>query len=738
MYKLLSVKSIIPSISFLTYGKLWKKYLNNEQFDQTNKDLELYIRKNFLYSPEYVYEKTYQKFLRQNNILILIEDIANTFLEYQNTKILVKNHKMEEWQGLISIISPIPFVAYFYHQNSLSTKNIYSILPTNNYISQTKDSLQELHDTHIHINGTSETFYAWNKALSNPKTFIDTYNDSPHHKNSLEELLLQDSSTSIYDFFIMLESAKKVRDLLEDYIKTGLTPNIDFYNFYKSINSCKCLPKKPIKEKINPYTKEIELWKHLFSESNLPIEIAKLLHFYILAQAQFERIQIQQIKQNGFRQFLYISENKVRDHYEDDGFKERFLQLNKNIKNKIINLEIRVTPKNFCKKMEKIVNTYTKLIDDSLIDKDRFKISIICHFIKFEEPSPEGWISVQRFAHSKAKALEETKSLLGCITPLLDAPLESKKKYDLFVGLDAAGNELYSRPEAFSHSFSLIRKTLKNKDKKIGITFHAGEDFIHILSGIRYVYEVYTFLEYQSGDRIGHANALGLNPKIWREKLNNNITIKKGEWLDNLILLVVKTKCTDRDILDDIVQYWQDIYSNNFTIEEILDIGFEAYQLRQYLYDAEIEKIAKHPQKDIILDIYKKYLFHTYDTYDEDLEIQLDEKFDSYITGFQDVILLELAQKEIIIESMISSNVRISFYDRYKEHHIVKWLDKQHNMPLVTLASDDPGIFNTNIFCEYSHLYDMLDQNNDKFNKYNKILTDNGKKASFANRYLHK
>lgn len=735
MYSLLSTRSIIPSISYLTFGTLWKKYLKNELFDIADKDLELYIRENFFYSPEYVYEKYHKEFINENSILKFIEQIANNFLQYEGGEILVQNNKMEEWQGLISIISPIPFIAYFYHKHSIANKNIYSILPTNNYYSVLNDSFNEIHDLHIHINGTSETYYAWNKALSNPKYFIDLYNGTPHSMNSLEELLLQDSSTSLYDFFTMLESAKIVRELLNEFIQTGIINNIDFQNFQKSINRRKCTLNYP-EQTSHPYTNELELWIQLFNKDPLPIDIERLLHFYILSQAQFERILVQQIKQNGFRQFLYISDNMVRDNYEDDGFKERFLQLNEKIKNKKLNLEIRITPKNFCKKMEKIINTYINLADASLIDKENFKISIICHFIKFKEPKLEHIVPVQRFSYTKAKTLEETKSLLGCLTPLLSSSFLDTKKYDLFVGLDAAGNELYSRPEAFSHSFLTIRNSLKNQGKNIGITFHAGEDFVHILSGIRYIYEVYSFLKFQSGDRIGHANALGLNPKAWREKLNNRIVIKKGEWLDNLIFLVVKTKCTDEHIIHDIINYWQDIYSDTFTIEQILDIGFEAYKLRQYAYDSDIESKFIHQHKDTVLDIYKKYLFYTYTTYDDDLEIQLDEKFDSYINGLQDVILLELAQKEVIIESMISSNTRISFYNRYKEHHITKWLDKKHNMPLITLASDDPGIFNTNIFCEYSHLYDMIDQDECKFKEYIATLTDNGKKASFRERYI--
>ena len=47
------------------------------------------------------------------------------------------------------------------------------------------------------------------------------------------------------------------------------------------------------------------------------------------------------------------------------------------------------------------------------------------------------------------------------------------------------------------------------------ITVHAGEDFIHLLSGLRRLDDAIQYLGLEEGDRIGHGTALGLNPVTW-------------------------------------------------------------------------------------------------------------------------------------------------------------------------------------------------------------------------------
>ncbi|EYF08277.1 hypothetical protein [Chondromyces apiculatus] len=57
--------------------------------------------------------------------------------------------------------------------------------------------------------------------------------------------------------------------------------------------------------------------------------------------------------------------------------------------------------------------------------------------------------------------------------------------------------------------------------------FHLGEDFIHLLSGLREIYEPFAWRLSRGGDRIGHALALGVSPSAWSER---NPWIRMRPW----------------------------------------------------------------------------------------------------------------------------------------------------------------------------------------------------------------
>ena len=74
---------------------------------------------------------------------------------------------------------------------------------------------------------------------------------------------------------------------------------------------------------------------------------------------------------------------------------------------------------------------------------------------------------------------------------------------------------------------------------KLRLSVHAGEDFNHIVTGIRKVHETVKFYGMRDKDRLGHALAIGLNPKEWCE-LNGDIFVTKQEHLDNRSKLLLK------------------------------------------------------------------------------------------------------------------------------------------------------------------------------------------------------
>jgi hypothetical protein len=50
---------------------------------------------------------------------------------------------------------------------------------------------------------------------------------------------------------------------------------------------------------------------------------------------------------------------------------------------------------------------------------------------------------------------------------------------------------------------------------KLRTTVHAGEDFVHLLTGLRHTHEAISLFQLGEGDRIGHGLALGVDPESW-------------------------------------------------------------------------------------------------------------------------------------------------------------------------------------------------------------------------------
>jgi hypothetical protein len=67
------------------------------------------------------------------------------------------------------------------------------------------------------------------------------------------------------------------------------------------------------------------------------------------------------------------------------------------------------------------------------------------------------------------------------------------------------------------------------------VTCHAGEDFVHILTGLRHVDEAVEYYALQRGDRIGHGLSVGVDPVKWMQRLGRRCVLFQGEWLDDLV-----------------------------------------------------------------------------------------------------------------------------------------------------------------------------------------------------------
>lgn len=117
-------------------------------------------------------------------------------------------------------------------------------------------------------------------------------------------------------------------------------------------------------------------------------------------------------------------------------------------------------------------------------------------------------------------------------------------------GIDACSNEVGCRPETFATEFRFLRSgipcnnvddTHKDNEIQLAATYHAGEDFVDIIDGIRAVDEAFLFLELRRGDRLGHALALGVDPYEYYKLKNCKLVLPKQDLLDNLIWILFRT-----------------------------------------------------------------------------------------------------------------------------------------------------------------------------------------------------
>lgn len=69
--------------------------------------------------------------------------------------------------------------------------------------------------------------------------------------------------------------------------------------------------------------------------------------------------------------------------------------------------------------------------------------------------------------------------------------------------------------DAGQQAFIHLKRRGEFKIPSPRISVHAGEDFVHLLTGLRRLDESVTYLGLEEGDRLGHALALGINPLVW-------------------------------------------------------------------------------------------------------------------------------------------------------------------------------------------------------------------------------
>lgn len=804
----------LPAIVCISSNELFYSYSKNFNKSDLKKIKDLiYIEHRNLYSnqPDYIHRGNLKNLDEiktiQNLILHSFEKLDDIFY-WRGNELYIKDEDYQDWQNILTLVPSLSILSYKLYKSSYQIKNVNDVI-NQIFESSTLPSIynpyledlfknEKLSEVHMHLTGTSETDYVWEDALKNPENFYSEFSKS-FNNNQVKELFLQLNTELIPEsIFRLITKAKYVRYYLAQILlydssernieikeNKGINWNsflnineISLNKFYKKITPEYSHPYENIYRFSSPLCYEVRFFYDCFNylENNDDKEFSKLIHFYILAKSIFHKTIVQQLDQYGFDQFEKITVNEIRE-YSEKKYKNRFKQLKGLYGQNYEYIEGRFSPKNDKEKLYSLVDT---IIDDfeelyninqkrerifskltftedyiQILEKRKYEktpeLVLTGHFIKI--PDNRKYETIYTY---RDYVLRQD---LDCKAKYFVDMLKSHPKYTYYIrGIDAAGNELYARPEAFAPAFRYITKrinllptdyylteksyllssfnkenikTYLSKTPHIGITYHAGEDFIHLISGIRMVYEAVEFLDMPAKSRIGHATALGIQPELWINKIGNNLKIFQGEWIDNIIFILFFLDSKDEfhslklRLKDDLEYYWKEIYGQEENVPT-LNILKQTYFCRKldpqtltnkrnkiYKVDEEewnYKKILGFAPSDRVLDLFKKYHNPKYiKNYNKITTVEISTEWIGLIKSLQKEMILVLNDRNIAIETMPTSNIRISFYENYVEHHIFNWHSPKDSddtiKPILVVGSDDPGIFSNHLRAEFSHLY---------------------------------
>ncbi|MCT4584201.1 MAG: hypothetical protein N4A54_04670 [Peptostreptococcaceae bacterium] len=324
------------------------------------------------------------------------------------------------------------------------------------------------------------------------------------------------------------------------------------------------------------------------------------------------------------------------------------------------------------------------------------------------------------------------------------------------VGIDAASRELDTDPYYFKEAYNILRSydnislmdDYYNPRKTIGFTYHVGEEFRDIISGLRHVDEVVEKLEFKSGDRLGHAVVLGVDIDKWVYD-NEVITISNKDYLLNLVwewsLYNKDYKMRDCDNISYLENQILKVANNILGFNEGLSVDDLAYfydrlfdddlendvymykdscpislftKKRYYLRDNNIKELGHSSKKELYEELkdvkWSRELIkwandceYFAEGFDGTVEINVNNYIKEKYKRLQLYMQDKIQSRGIILELNPSSNLTICDFNQFEDYHILKLNapDKEH--AIVTLNTDDPSIFNTSLENEYSLMFDL-------------------------------
>ncbi|WP_158619282.1 hypothetical protein [Corallococcus sp. AB011P] len=278
------------------------------------------------------------------------------------------------------------------------------------------------------------------------------------------------------------------------------------------------------------------------------------------------------------------------------------------------------------------------------------------------------------------------------------------------------------------------------------LTAHVGEDFRHLQEGLRRIFECIQYLLDRTGGRLGHATALGVEPRAWAESVGS-VLMPAEERLWDLVfewrlytgfrippeLRAVAPAGRPERVENELRALVEEIFrpkgftQRDFTPHHLAEAHHVLHQLltpplswrspdgsfdafNRALETLDLGKIRAPEQVLKLLKDHRERM-DVFQRGQRLVDITLDESEVAALYATQDALRREVGQRGIVVEVNPSSNLLIGDLLDLRNHPILRLFPPEHRAdgpPPVHIAvgSDDPITFSTHLVREYSLLHE--------------------------------
>lgn len=590
-----------------------------------------------------------------------------------------------------------------------------------------------------------------------PRTPLFEWLKSNFEEDSETQKLLLDLVRSQDNLFAPLEKLKEALDRIQIYfINEEEKSSIDFVNtIFPEHRHIKTYGENIFLHKAISYKRQIEGDSKL--DPNFE-QFFRVFFKYISIKNEFYQQVTQPTIMHGldfFRGYFDRSTEGIWDKEDYFTMMLRTLFQNRYLRK----IELRISIKNDealnRRKLLQILESYQQILnEDYKVEEDpnvEFPlIGIVYHLIKRPDDMEKDISLYDEERDHTLKGLhfgEHQEQYIKQVKMIQQLRKNVPMVMNFIVGLDAASLENNTPVQVFAPVFEEARDSQYDSlriidpegnilpSQSLFFTFHAGEEFRHLNSGLRRMDEVIDYCKLHAGDRIGHGIALGVDIEEWVRR-NPLVIIPRGEYLDNLLwtwgvcsrttklhtetLVYLERRIDEmaRNLFDDLVPEGglrvptlYEVYKRRFK-----RVAFEAKILNNQKLDRKIDE--RGMKEDALKSgdrLYESY--HQEDTLrklNEPIYVMMNENEQVIAADMQNYLIHKISSIGIVIEVNPSSNEAIGEIDSMFGNQLFKIQsagNRDLSNILVNVNSDDPMVFNTNVSNELVYIYyGMLEQ----------------------------